>query len=322
MLAHQMPNSVSIVGAGRVGRALGRQLHALRWRIRTVTALTITSAREAVRAIGAGHPFESLNLSILDATNIFITTPDDAIESVAEELAQLGGKDWSGKIVFHMSGAKDSSILRPLADLGAATGSMHPMQTFSDQRNTEMTGCIFGIEGSPAALKTARKMIRQMGGLAVRLSEANRAAYHVAGTFVCASVLALEESATRILMEQGYTRRQATRALLALTRRTLDNFEWSGPRAAWTGALARRDFSTIGAHVDALGKFPPEYLEAYKAVTRLAASVLSSEPEALLKRLNTEIARGKNRNGEASQAKPVPPIDPIEKTRQEENWQG
>lgn len=322
MLAQYMPNSVSIVGAGRVGRALGRQLHALRWRIQAVTALTITSAREAVRAIGAGIPSEHLNLSILDATNIFITTPDDAIQSVAEELAHLGGKDWNRKIVFHMSGAKDSSILQSLADLGAATGSMHPLQTFSDQRNTEMTGCIFGIEGSPAALKTARKMIRQMGGLAVRLSGANRAAYHVAGTFVCASVLALEESATRILMEQGFTRRQATRALLALTRRTLDNFEWSGPRAAWTGALARRDFSTIRAHVGALAKFPPEYLEVYKAVTRLAASVLSSEPEELLKRLNTEIARGEKRNRQAPHTKDAPSINPINRTPQEENCQG
>ncbi len=317
MLAQQMPNSVSIVGGGRVGRALGHQLHALRWRIRTVTALTITSAREAVRAIGAGHPSDHLNLSILEATNIFITTPDDAIQSVAEELALLGGKDWNGKIVFHMSGAKDSSILQPLADLGAATGSMHPMQTFGDQRTTEMAGCIFGIEGSPAAMKTARKMIRQMGGLSVRLSGTNRAAYHAAVTFACVSVLALVESATRVLMTQGFTRRQATRALLALTRRTLDNFEWSGPRAAWTGALARGDFSTIGAHLRALGEFPPEYLEAYKVVSRLAASVLSSEPEKLLKRLNGEIARSEKQHREVRGTDAPPDAW----KRQEENWQ-
>jgi len=71
-------------------------------------------------------------------------------------------------------------------------------------------------------------MIRQMGGLAVRLSGANKAAYHAAGTFACAHVLALIETATRLLMSRGFKRRQASRAVSALTRQTLDNFEGSG----------------------------------------------------------------------------------------------
>ena len=178
---------------------------------------------------------------------ILITTPDNAIECVAKDLAQIGGEEWRGKVVLHTSGAIDSSVLKPLADLGAATGSMHPMQTFSDQRPPELAGRIFGIDGSPAALKVARKMIRQMGGVAVRLSGANKAAYHAAGSFACAHVLALMETATRLLMAQGFTRRQAVRALLPLTRQTLDNFESVGPRAAWTGPMARGDFSTVRA---------------------------------------------------------------------------
>ena len=71
---------------------------------------------------------------------VLITTPDSAIEGVAENLAQIGGKEWRGKVVLHTSGALDSSVLKPLADLGAATGSMHPMQTFSDQRLPELAG--------------------------------------------------------------------------------------------------------------------------------------------------------------------------------------
>jgi predicted short-subunit dehydrogenase-like oxidoreductase (DUF2520 family) len=129
-------------------------------------------------------------------------------------------------------------------------------------------------------------MIHQMGGVAVRLSGANKAAYHAAGSFACVYVLALMETATRLLMTQGFKRRQAMRALLPLVRQTLDNFESVGPLAAWTGPLSRGDFSTIERHVKALGDFEPEYLEAYKTLSRLTAEVLAAQPAAMVKQLD------------------------------------
>jgi len=286
MLTQRMSETVSIVGAGRVGRALGRRLHELGWRVGGVTGRSISTARAAVRAIGAGQPLDAPTHQILNSRVVLITTPDSAIEGVAKNLAQLGGKEWCGKVVLHTSGALDSSVLQPLADLGAATGSMHPMQTFSTQNFPDLAKCIFGIEGCPAALQVARKMIHQMDGVAVRLSGANKAAYHAAGSFACAYVLALMETATRLLMTQGFKRRQAMRALLPLTRQTLDNFERVGPLAAWTGPLARGDFSTIERHVKALADFEPEYLEAYKALSRLKAVVLAAQPGVVMKQLD------------------------------------
>jgi predicted short-subunit dehydrogenase-like oxidoreductase (DUF2520 family) len=291
-----MSETLCIVGAGRVGRALGRQLRGLGWRIGAVTARSLPTARAAVRVIGAGHPTNRLTRQVLDCDVIMIAPPDSAIESVAKKLAEIGGEEWRGKVVLHTSGANHSSVLKPLADLGAATGSMHPMQTFSDQRPPDLAGRVFGIEGSPAALKVARKMIRQMGGVVVRLSGANKAAYHAAGSFACAHVLTLMETAVRLLMGQGFTRRQAVRALLPLTRQTLDNFESVGSRQAWTGPMARGDFSTVKRHVNALADSPPEFLDAYKAISRLAGVVLSNQPGATLAQLNRKFASGAKRS--------------------------
>lgn len=251
-----------------------------------VTGRSISTARAAVRAIGSGQPLGRPTHEVLNSRIVLITTPDSAIEGVAKNLAQLSGNEWSGKVVLHTSGSLDSSVLEPLADLGAATGSMHPMQTFSNQNLPDLTKCIFGIEGSPAALRTARKMIHQMGGLAVRLSGANKAAYHAAGSFACVYVLVLMEAATRLLMTQGFKRRQAMRALLPLTRQTLDNFESVGPHAAWTGPLSRGDFSTIERHAKVLADFEPEYLEAYKTLSRLTAELLAAQPGAMVKQLD------------------------------------
>lgn len=229
---------------------------------------------------------DRLTHQILNSRVVLVTVPDDAMECVARELVHLDWKEWNAKVVLHTSGALDASALHPLAELSAATGSMHPMQTFSYQNVPDLAKCVFGIDGCATALQVARKMIRQMGGVAVRLSGANKAAYHAAGSFACVHVLALMEAATRLLMAQGFKRRQALRALLPLTRQTLENFERVGPTAAWTGALARGDLSTIERHVQALAEFQPEYLEAYEALSRLAASLLAAQPEAVIKKLD------------------------------------
>jgi len=287
-----MSETLSIVGAGRAGKTLGRRLHELGWRIGVVTTRSIPTARAAVRIIGAGHPTDRLTRRVLASDVVLLATPDGAIASVAADLARLGGNEWRGKIVLHTSGALDSLALAALADEGAAVGSIHPLQTFSGQSAPDLAGTAFGIEGSPAAQKIARKMIRQMGGVAVRLSGANKAAYHAAGTFACAHVLALMEAATRLLMSQGFKRRQATRALLALTRQTLDNLERIGPRGAWTGPLTRGDFTTVKRHVDALSDFSPEYLDAYKSLSRLTAVVLSDNSGELLEKLEAFVGQG------------------------------
>src|ERR1700692_4166900 len=114
-----MTETVSIVGAGRVGRALGRQLHALGWRVGVVTGRAMTTGRAAVRAIGAGIPADRFTSRIFASEVVLIATPDRAIEDVAANLASLGDKEWRGKVVLHTSGALDASALRPLSDAGA-----------------------------------------------------------------------------------------------------------------------------------------------------------------------------------------------------------
>ena len=281
-----MTETLAIVGAGRVGKALGRCLHDLGWHIGVVTTRSIPTARAAVRVIGAGHPANQLTRRVLASKVVLLATPDRVITDVAVDLAQLGGNEWLGKIVLHTSGALDSSALQALSDAGAETGSIHPMQTFSSQSVPDLAGVVFGIDGSPPALKVARKMVRQMGGVAVRLSGGNKAAYHAAGSFACGHILAVLETATRLLMAQGFTRREAARALLPLTRQTLDNFERIGPRAAWTGPMSRGDFLTVQRHAEALSGFPSEYQDAYKALSRLAATVLTDDSHAMLQKLD------------------------------------
>ncbi len=75
------------------------------------------------------------------------------------------------------------------------------------------------------------------------------------------------------------------RALLPLTRQVLDNFQRLGPRAAWTGPLARGDYKIVGAHLYALRELPEEFAPAYEALNRLAARVLARDAAGMIPEL-------------------------------------
>ncbi|MFZ3218255.1 MAG: DUF2520 domain-containing protein [Candidatus Acidiferrales bacterium] len=272
-----MKRSVSIVGAGRLGRTLARRLHRRGWRIVAVVTRSAPHSRAAVRAIGAGTPFAALTRHVLRADVILLATPDDALAAVAQELAQLAGKNCRGKIILHTSGALDRGVLRPLAQLGAWTGSLHPMQTFTGRSQPELNGVIFAIEGHPRARRAARAIALSLGGVPVVVSGRAKPAYHAAGVLVAGHALALTEAATQVLLQLGFTRRRAAQALLPLLRQTLANFEQHGPRAAWTGPIARRDYSTVARHRAALRKYPAEINDAYAALARLSARVLAKD---------------------------------------------
>lgn len=280
--------TVAIVGAGRVGRALGRRLGELGWTIGAVMTRSRPTARAAVRAISGGVAHAGLTRQVLAADVVLVTTPDSAIAAVAAELARLGGEEWRGRVVLHTSGALDRGALAPLERAGAATGSLHPMQTFSGRGTPRLEGVVFGLDGAPRALRVARQMARALGGQPVRIEARRKAAYHAAGGFTAQHLLTVAETGTQLLVSTGFTRRQAVRALLRMARQTLENFERLGPRGAWTGPLARGDADTVRRHLTELRKLPPQYGETYRTLARAALSLYrkrSSQGTKKLRRL-------------------------------------
>jgi predicted short-subunit dehydrogenase-like oxidoreductase (DUF2520 family) len=272
-----MRGSLTIVGAGRVGRALGRRLREAGWKIGTVVTRSDASARRAVRFIGAGSPHGGLTRQVLNCSVILIATPDSAVRDVSEELARIGAEELRGKIVLHTSGALDASVLDAVRGFGAAAGSMHPLQSFSGVGVPPLEGKVFAIEGDAAAVRKARQIARALGGAPVPIDGDKKPLYHAAAAMAAGHMLALAEAAARLLMSVGMNRREAVRALLPLTRQVLQNFERLGPRTAWTGPLARGDYGVVEAHSKALRNVPKEFLEAYEAVNRLAALVLARD---------------------------------------------
>jgi predicted short-subunit dehydrogenase-like oxidoreductase (DUF2520 family) len=273
-----MAETVSIVGAGRLGKTLGRRLRELGWQVGAVLTRRLARSRAAARAIGGGTPEVALTGRVLAADVVLLTTPDSALRRTAERLARHGREACRGAIILHTSGALDRRPLAALRRMGALTGSLHPMQTFSGRADPNFQGVIFAVEGEQRAQQAARRIARALGGVPILIGGRSKPAYHAAGALVSGHALALVEAATDILLRVGFTRKRALEALLPLMRQMLDNFEELGPQASWTGPIARGDYAIVRKHANALRRYPREFQQSYAALALLGGRVLSKKP--------------------------------------------
>src|SRR5579862_6067441 len=274
-----MTETLAIVGAGRVGRALGRRLRELGWKIGAVVTRNESSARRAVRFIGAGTPLASMSRQILASTCILIATPDSAVAGVADELTRIGEEELKGHVILHTSGTLDSTVLHAARARGAAVGSMHPLQTFNGVTVPPLDDKIFAIEGDAQAVRKARKIARAVGGAPSPIEAPDKPLYHAAGALAAGHALVVVESAIQLLMALGMKRAEAIRALLPMTKQVLQNYERLGMKAAWTGPLARGDYEVVAKHLAALQDYSPEYCKAYDSLNRLAERIMPRDGE-------------------------------------------
>ena len=290
MLARTMVRTVSIIGAGRVGRALGKRLRQLGWRVAPVVTRSPATARAAVRAIGGGTAFGRITGDVFAVDLILLATPDDALPVVVRLLAAIGGHKCHGTVILHTSATLDRNALAPLAQLGAATGSLHPMQAFGGKVIPKLSGVVFAIEGDRKARRMAQSIARSLGGITVIVDTRDKPIYHAAAVLAAGSAYPLIEAGLQMLMRIGFTRRSSTQTLLPLIRQILDNIGRIGPRAAWTGPLSRGDYGIVARHAKALRGYPREFQEAYAALALLAARVLSKSPASALKKITRALA--------------------------------
>ena len=105
-----MPRTqVNFIGCGRLGKTIASLLVKNQAAtIRGVVNSSLASSNKAIQFIGQGKAFEKIS-KLPPADIYFITTHDDIIQRVCDELA-IALK--SGAIVVHCSGALSSDVLK------------------------------------------------------------------------------------------------------------------------------------------------------------------------------------------------------------------
>lgn len=279
-------HSVSIIGAGRLGTALGLALKAKGHKIKLVVTHRSSTARRAARVFGPRTlALPAIQLSKLSASQhdrldrcslVLIATPDDNIAPVAKQLAAMfkskpvRSRDHKStpacRVVLHTSGALASDVLEPLRSAGFAVGSLHPLVSISESRPGAelLTHAFFLVEGDPAATRVGRSIVRSLGSESFTIDSRRKALYHAAAVIASPHMTALFDIALEMLGRCGLPANRARQVLMPLVESTVANLATQDPARALTGTFKRGDVSTVRKHLAALKSANlPQALAAY-----------------------------------------------------------
>ena len=200
--------SVCVVGAGRVGKAMAGRL------------------ADRLPTQSAGR-----ELAVGGADLVLLCVPDAAILEVAGAIPP-------GPWIAHTSGATELTALAP----HERRFSLHPLQTFVLERGPEqLDGAWAAITGeTDDALAAARELADLLGVEAFELDDEDRPIYHAAAAFASSFLVTLREVASELMESAG----APPAALEPLMRRTIENgFRHTGPlvRGDWETVARHRE---------------------------------------------------------------------------------
>jgi predicted short-subunit dehydrogenase-like oxidoreductase (DUF2520 family) len=253
----QTQPSITIIGRGAVGSALSDAFRYLgysivsEWTQNEGTLWDLETGKKQIQNRSLPHNENEIG------DWVFITTPDDQISKVCEELSELS-LDWSQHSVIHCSGGLSSDVCILLSGKGAKTASMHPIQTFTrtpadtpankSEGRKRIEDITISLEGDDDLTKLLENFVKQLGANPLRIDAQQKQQIHLSAVFASNYMVSLMATAERILKEAGIE--EGLQILHPLISQTLANIIENGPAGALTGPISRGDVSTVNAHLE------------------------------------------------------------------------
>ncbi len=256
-------DTIAIIGLGKVGSAVGHLLGLSGYEIRAVADRSADALKAGAGYTG-GEGFLDPVPASLSADCIIITTPDDFIESVCDEISKGGGVK-PGKRVVHMSGAGGLDLLKSARESGAGVASIHPLQSFADVEGAikSIPGSVFGITAEGEMRDWSVRVVKDLGGIPFSVSEADKPLYHAAACMASNYLVTLMSTVEAIYQRLGMNADEAMKSVWPLVKGTMKNMENRGIEKSLTGPIARGDIGTIRGHLKILKNNMPELLDLY-----------------------------------------------------------
>ena len=255
------PLRVALIGAGRMGTALGRAF--------ADAGVTVVGplGRDFEPASLAGGPASLTGnpgspVRAVDA--VLLCVPDSEIAGVARRVP-------AGPLVGHCSGATGLDSLAPHEAF-----SIHPLMTLVGRESSSeaFRGAGCAVAGSTAgALALARRLASTLGMTAFEVAEQDRVAYHAAAAMASNFLVTLEAAAERLAASAGVARER----LVPLVRATVDNWAALGPERALTGPIARGDAEVVAAHRGEVARRAPELAWLFDELVRATRSLAAAD---------------------------------------------
>lgn len=241
--------SISFIGSGNVATHLTIALKNAGFEIREIYSRTFENATELAAKVNAKaiHTIDEMDTS---ADLYILSIPDGAIEDFMEKFPNVKG------IVVHTSGITPMKALGKMQHFGV----FYPLQTFSMQRDVDLSNVPFCIEASSEDVLVQLKSIAQKLSASVyEIYSEQRKYLHLTAVLVNNYTNYLYQMAFDILK----TKNIDEQLLMPLIEETISKIKSLHPSTAQTGPARRNDLKTIEKHSRLLDEFP-EYKELYK----------------------------------------------------------
>lgn len=251
------------IGAGKVGFSLGKYLKENNINISGYYSKSQHSSKEAAIFTNT-QQYNNLEDLIKNSDAIFITTPDNQITDVWNEIKKLPIKE---KLICHCSGSISSEVFSNINNHGAYGYSIHPMFAISDKYNSykNLSKAFITIEGHKKYTEYFKVLFSSFGNSVAIINKDNKTLYHAAAVTVSNLLLGLINNGINYLEECGFTKEMAINALYPLIEFNLKNIREKGIINSLTGPIERGDLSTVINHLNALNE---EDKDLYKLLSK------------------------------------------------------
>lgn len=271
--------NVGIIGAGKVGYALGLAFYNENINVSGIYSKSSESALLLNRKILADFPNDLVE-TVKQSDVVFLSVSDNNIKSVAEEIASKVSKKFiENKVFFHLSGALTSDELRVLKDLGGYVASLHPAQTFASKEDgwKKLYNIYFGFEGCNISKEYAKTIVEGFNGKMVCIKKEDKTLYHAAACIISNYTVTLSYIASEILTGLGFEKEVSRKVFLPLIRGTVENLENRSILDSITGPIERGDDKIIAQHIEKLEYLDKDLLDIYKMLGKKTLKMVKNK---------------------------------------------
>ena len=215
---------------------------------------------------------------------LIISVSDDAIETVAQNLAKLP-VNFNGCLAFHTSGFLNSEILKPLKKRGCRVGSCHPVLSAPDIETgiQRFSTGVFACEGEIDS--ELIQLTSKIGKLGLPLTSEQKQLVHVSAVFLQNYSVSLIAAVKNLCREKGLSEELSNLLLKGFSEQSVE-VGWQRPLLdALTGPAARGDLKTIEKHLEFL-KSHEDLKELYETFLKITQHLLSTERRKISEKRN------------------------------------
>lgn len=251
-----MIKKITIIGSGNVATLLSKVIVNKGFSINQIFSKLKINAEILIKKLATNQQIRATDsIAEIDNTSdiYIICVKDDVIATVVNQFL------FKDKLIVHTSGSVDITVFNGFNQFGV----FYPLQTFSKEKETDLTTVPFCIEGnSKQTTQLLIDLATSFSNKVYKINSEQRKMLHLAAVFACNFTNYMYAVAEEITTKNNID----FDILIPLIQETVKKIEYQSPKKAQTGPAKRKDFNTIQKHLQLL-EDDDELKEIYQLIS-------------------------------------------------------